>query len=538
MPVRALCRYTKLGPEFPASLANLEVVVLDSVDVEMALTVPGATDEPVRRTLRKTAQLSGNRICVSVTAVEGEDIKQALLTELARFIYRAASIASERVEAPTCGGPLGGSAHNLAECLGEFAMVGLDSRDTWLRRHELSAPLDTEEWGFCASTAADELDMAAARDVVSSNNTSDSDKDDPKYLVTPRRKFNRNSDNVKKPEGFDPAAAFENILVQQGLTPELGEYRTPDKPTVFLTDPVVMDTPPPRAPPPARDEPRTGEDDGVAGPTAARTPSGRFVEGTTTSEPTSSGDAQRTTTVESTDDSEEDSGLWPPLSSQGRVDGMPPSSTGSRDDVRTGASRRVIDSGVAGGWIAGMSPEFDSPEMTIDIDSIPESLLPPLDHAAMTSIVAAAGASAVGRAGEACVYQHLSRLASDGSLAPELSVNDSYGETLIGAWTVEWLNADKESGAPFDLVCTLHGSDDGGADPIQIFVEVKSTSGEDKARFEISAQEIEHMQRNPHRSVIARVYNVVPPYDRLRLRFVQRPWERAMQKAVRLEMII
>lgn len=496
------------------------MIVLDSVDVEMVLTVPGAPNEPVRRSRRKTAHLSGNSMCVSLSAVEGEDTKQAVLTELVRFIYRTAALASERVETPTAGGPLGGTARMLAECLEEFAMVAPESRDAWLRRQELRAPPNAEEWAFQVSAAAADM---AHEDV--SMFPYNSDDDDPKYQVTRRRKVTRTKDAN---DGFNPAAP-ENIIVQPGLAPELGDYRLSDNPTVLLNEPVVPDTPAPRGlPAAAGEEPWTSENDGS---TPVRTPSGRSMvdEDSTTSAPISSGDANGASNLVSTHDSGEDSELWPTPSSlrtsRRREVGMPSIGVG----VGHGPD------GVDGGWSAGMSPEFDSP-LTIDIESIRESSLPPLEPAAMSSIVGAAGATAVGRAGEACVFQHLSRLGEDRSLASELLADDGKDEMHGGAWTVEWLNADSESGRPYDIVCRLHGAD--GCLMYEIFVEVKSTSGVDKTRFEISAQEIEFMQRNPHRCVIARVYDVVSPYDRIRLRLVQRPWEMTRRKAVRLEMII
>jgi hypothetical protein len=498
------------------------VIVLDSVDVEMALTVPGVASEPERRTITKAAHLSGNRVCVSATSVKGEDPKQAVLSELARFIYRAASDASERIEAPTCGGPLGGSAQQLAECLEDFSLVGPDTRDAWCRRRELKAELKDEVWERLAATA-DGVDVANENTLMDPR---DIDNGDPKYLVTPRRKFTGRTNDANKLRGFDPAAS-EHVLVQPGLAPELGEYQTPDKPSVLLTEPVVQDTPAPRGQPTSGEDTRTSEDDGASGPTAARTASGRSVVGGegTASESIVSGDAPN---IQSTDDS----GDGGELRSTPGVVGMP-QSAGARGDAI--GSRGTHDNGVAGGWIAGMlSPEFDSPLM-IDIDSIPETALPPLDHAGVSSIASATGATAVGRAGEACVFQHLERLASDNSLASELLADDSGEEKHEGTWAVEWLNAESESGAPYDLVCTLRGSD-GVVE--QVFVEVKSTSGVDKARFEISAQEIEFMQHAPHRCVIARVYDVVPPYSSVRLRLVQQPWEMARQKAVRLEMII
>ncbi|EQC30998.1 hypothetical protein SDRG_11186 [Saprolegnia diclina VS20] len=89
---------------------------------------------------------------------------------------------------------------------------------------------------------------------------------------------------------------------------------------------------------------------------------------------------------------------------------------------------------------------------------------------------------AIGRAGEAYVYEVL--------------------HASLGA-RVEWINADEETGLPYDL-CINHES--GGRE----YIEVKATSTFDKLSFEMSVQELDFAAAHGSQYTIYRVFQVKP----------------------------
>ena len=95
----------------------------------------------------------------------------------------------------------------------------------------------------------------------------------------------------------------------------------------------------------------------------------------------------------------------------------------------------------------------------------------------------------IGRWGEQLVYYHLIRLSEQ----PQSNIAN-----------VQWVNEEKETGLPYDLIITEHDEETQVAN--SIFIEVKSTISDKKMFFDMSVQEVKFAQEQQANYHLYRVF--------------------------------
>jgi hypothetical protein len=99
-----------------------------------------------------------------------------------------------------------------------------------------------------------------------------------------------------------------------------------------------------------------------------------------------------------------------------------------------------------------------------------------------------------------------------------------------------WVNEERESGNPFDLKfkTALDGTD---GLLCQKYVEVKTTTSNDKNAFEISLNELQFANTHRGNFMIFRVFNAATP-SQLRVVRIDDPTEMLIQKGIKLLMVM
>lgn len=144
----------------------------------------------------------------------------------------------------------------------------------------------------------------------------------------------------------------------------------------------------------------------------------------------------------------------------------------------------------------------------------------------VTCVDAPPGAKETGRIGEWIAFQHILGASKDSDL-PGLHAGPPRD--------VDWKNRDGETGAPYDISYVVPEAD---GSETTYYAEVKTTSADAKAIFEISTRELVFAQKHPRTYVILRLFEVPPdgpvPGQQLKIVVLARPWEALDSKAAQL----
>lgn len=87
--------------------------------------------------------------------------------------------------------------------------------------------------------------------------------------------------------------------------------------------------------------------------------------------------------------------------------------------------------------------------------------------------------------------------------------------------TVSWINEEKETGFPYDLIVHVHG--DAAHPPQKIYFEVKTTCTHSKSFFEMSPSEWMFAYEHRDNYVVLRVFDAFTDHPRV-VRLTN-PWE-------------
>ena len=188
---------------------------------------------------------------------------------------------------------------------------------------------------------------------------------------------------------------------------------------------------------------------------------------------------------------------------------VPPSEKETDQDDRSVASRSIPAGSATAErrqqkfqWTPRTAPDFTNAE-SMDLTELMESV--PIDDNTVTEALVPgeggqASREAVGRWGEWFIYDLLKK----SSVLPN-------GLKIVN---VNWLNKDRESGNPYDLVVEAEGEH-------QFFIEVKATASLNKELIPISWKELKFAELQQQNYLLYRLYNVGKSPGEMQLKYLQ-----------------